>query len=382
MAKQRNARSTGGGLGWLLGLGLGIGAIGAGVWSGQSWLLGRSPDLLQRAQQATQRPTVDRLTDSRQQLTQQIGWLQLIPNGPGFAYEAAQAQLSALQVQATRVDRALRIAQGLKQAETAAMEAAKVVQNPPHPPAIWQQAKQHWQRAIQALEALPKDGADGMAAQAKLAAYRQNLGAIEQQLAVALQAVEFNNRGVQELSAGRYREAIAWFQQAIAQNAKMAEAHLGQGLAQMGLQDYRSALGSFDRAVAANEDFPDAYLYRGEVRYEFGDAPGAIADLDRTIALDAKRAAAYLLRGAMHMDQNQFDQARPDLRKAADLFSEERDLLAASQARSLLDQLPTPSATRVAVIEPEPEPTVDSTRRYRSRSSWSRVRSFRRRGRR
>ncbi len=382
MAKPQHSESARGGLGWILGLGVGVGAIGAGLAGAQIWLLGRSPDLLQQAQRATQTPTVDRLTDSQQQLTQHISRLQWIPNWPGFSYGAAQAQLPALQAQGARVDRALTVAQGLKQAETAAMNAAKLVQDPPHPPAIWQQAKQQWQQAIQALEALPKDGADGAAAQTKLLAYRQNLAAIDRQLAVALQAVEFNNRGVQELNTGRYREAIAWFQEAIGQNAKMAEAHLGQGLAQMGLQDYRSALGSFDRAIAANEDFPDAYLYRGEVRYEFGDAPGAIADLDRTITLDAKRAMAYLLRGVMHLDQSQFDRARPDLRKAAELFVQDRDLVAAAQARSLLDQLPAPSPTPVAVIEPSPEPTIDNTRRYSRRSTWNRVRSFSRRGRR
>lgn len=387
---------------WLAGL-LGLGAIGGGLWGAQAWVVGRSGALLDRARQASQAATLPALTSAHQDLTQQIQWLQWVPSWPGFGGQAAQAQLPFLQTQAAQLDRSLKLAQAFKTAEAAAMDAALLVQNPPHPPAVWRNAQDKWQQAIQALERAPQDGPEAIAVQGKLAAYRNNRVAIERQLAVAVQAVEFNDRGVQELNAGRDREAIAWFQQALAQNAKLAESHLGQGIAWMNLQDYRTALGALDRAVAANDKLVEGYLYRGQLRYEFGDAAGAVADLDRAIALDGQRAEAYLVRGVIHVDQQQTEQARSDLKQAAAWFEKQRDFAAVSQAQILLAQLPaaSPSATvessnseSVGTYEPEPEREVEievdidrrrATRPSRSsriRSAWNRVRSIGRRGRR
>jgi tetratricopeptide (TPR) repeat protein len=387
---------------WLLGL-VGLGVIGGGIWGAQAWVVGRSATVLEQARQASQVPNPKVLAAAQRDLTQQIQWLQWVPPWPGFGGQAAQAQLPFLQAQAAQLDRALKLAQALKTAEAAAMDAALLVQNPPHLPARWQQARDKWQQAIAALERAPQDGPEAIALQGKLATYRDNRAAIERQLAVAVQAVEFNDRGVQELNAGRYREAIAWFQQAIAQNAKLAESHLGQGIAWMNLQEYRSALGALDRAVMANDKLVEGYLYRGQLRYELGDAVGALADLDRAIALDAQRADAYLVRGVIHFDRQQLGQARSDLQQAVAGFTQQRDFTSVSQAQSLLAQLPaapdaepaTNNLEPVAINEPEPEPEVEievdvdrrrtprTARSSRVRSVWNRVRSsIGRRGRR
>ncbi|TAD80239.1 MAG: hypothetical protein EA001_01165 [Oscillatoriales cyanobacterium] len=387
---------------WLLGL-LGLGAIGGGLWGIQTWVLGRSTTVLDQARQATRMGQLKDLAAARRDLTQQIQWLQWMPTWPGLGGSAAQAQLPFLQAQAAQLDRALKLAQSFKTAETAAMDAALLVQNPPHPPVVWRNARDKWQQAITALEAAPQDGPEAIALQGKLATYRNNRAAIEQQLAVAVQAVEFNDRGVQELNAGRYREAIGWFQQAIAQNAKLAESHLGQGIAWMNLQEYRSALGALDRVVVANDKLVEGYLYRGQLRYEFGDAAGAVADLDQAIALDAQRADAYLARGVIHFDRQQPNQARSDLQQAATWFEKQRDFAAVSQAQILLAQLPAapdaepaandsePVATSESESDPEVEIEVDVDRRRttrtsrssRMRSAWNRVRSsIGRRGRR
>lgn len=393
MPKVTTTTSGSGGSGWVwLLLLLGVGAIGGGLWGLTSWLLGRSPALLTQARQARSTPSIPRLAETNQQLTQQINWLQLIPPWPLLPHDQAQAQLPTLKEQQSAINRELTIARGLNTAENAAMKAARLVQNPPHPPDVWQQAKQQWQLAIQTLASLPPDALTGAVIQSKLATYRSNLAAIEQQLAVAVQAVEFNNRGVEELNNERYREAIAWFQQALAHNPKMAEALLGQGLAQVALQDYRSALESFNRSITAKGDFVDPYLYRAETRYEFGDAAGAMADLDQAIALDNQRATAYLLRGVIHFAEDQANQARSDLNKAVELFSQQKDFDAATQARTLLAQLPAelpPAELPVTESAPPDNPAValedddddddDYKRRRRLslqdvRSTWDRVR--------
>ncbi len=59
-----------------------------------------------------------------------------------------------------------------------ALEAAIIVQNPPHSKEVWQQAKDKWEQSIKLLEAIPKDTFLYQQAQEKLITYRTNHTAI------------------------------------------------------------------------------------------------------------------------------------------------------------------------------------------------------------
>lgn len=59
-----------------------------------------------------------------------------------------------------------------------ALEAAIIVQNPPHPKEVWQQAKDKWEQSIKLLEAIPKDTFVYQQAQEKLITYRTNYAAV------------------------------------------------------------------------------------------------------------------------------------------------------------------------------------------------------------
>ncbi|MDJ0734135.1 MAG: hypothetical protein QNJ47_08655 [Nostocaceae cyanobacterium] len=69
-----------------------------------------------------------------------------------------------------------------KSAKKIAMEASLMVQKPPHPLEVWQQAETKWQEALKLLESIPEGTPVSAEAKNKLAAYRLNHKAINQRL--------------------------------------------------------------------------------------------------------------------------------------------------------------------------------------------------------
>ena len=65
-----------------------------------------------------------------------------------------------------------------KSSQKIAMEAAVMVQNPPHPKETWQTAKAKWEQAIGLLEAIPEDTFYAQQAKEKIVTYRTNYAAI------------------------------------------------------------------------------------------------------------------------------------------------------------------------------------------------------------
>ncbi|MDJ0617623.1 MAG: hypothetical protein QNJ63_12910 [Calothrix sp. MO_192.B10] len=63
-----------------------------------------------------------------------------------------------------------------------AMEAAILVQNPPHPQEVWQKAKVKWQQSINLLETIPEGTFYYQQAKDKLSTYRTNYIAISTKL--------------------------------------------------------------------------------------------------------------------------------------------------------------------------------------------------------
>jgi hypothetical protein len=73
-------------------------------------------------------------------------------------------------------------------AQKLGLEAAKMVQNPPHPLTVWQQAQAKWQEAINLLEAIPEGTSVSAQSKEKLAAYRANYAAISKRLIIEQKA--------------------------------------------------------------------------------------------------------------------------------------------------------------------------------------------------
>ena len=64
------------------------------------------------------------------------------------------------------------------------MEASIIVQNPPHPLEIWQQAQGKWQKSIKLLEAIPENLPAYVQAQEKLVTYQNNYAALTKRIEI------------------------------------------------------------------------------------------------------------------------------------------------------------------------------------------------------
>lgn len=87
----------------------------------------------------------------------------------------------------------------LKTAQTLGMEAAKIVQKPPHSLIVWQQSKAKWYKAIKLLEAIPEGTSVSAQAKKQLVVYRINHAAISKRLITEQKALS-NLKAAQNLA--------------------------------------------------------------------------------------------------------------------------------------------------------------------------------------
>ncbi|MEI1377500.1 hypothetical protein PQG02_26050 [Nostoc sp. UHCC 0926] len=76
-----------------------------------------------------------------------------------------------------------------KSAQKLGMEAASLVQNPPHPLKVWQQAQNKWRQAINLLDSIPDETSVYDQANKKLAYYRINYKFISQRVLIEKKAL-------------------------------------------------------------------------------------------------------------------------------------------------------------------------------------------------
>lgn len=86
-----------------------------------------------------------------------------------------------------------------KSAQKLAMEAASLVQKPPHPLKVWQQAENKWHQAIILLDSIPNETSVSDRAKKKLAYYQINYKSISQKVLVEKQALS-NLESAQKLA--------------------------------------------------------------------------------------------------------------------------------------------------------------------------------------
>lgn len=86
-----------------------------------------------------------------------------------------------------------------KSAEKLGMEAAYLVQNPPHPLQVWQEAETKWYQAIILLDSIPNETSVSERAKKKLAYYRINYKSISQRVLIEKKALS-NSNSAQKLA--------------------------------------------------------------------------------------------------------------------------------------------------------------------------------------
>lgn len=106
-------------------------------------------------------------------------------------------------------------------------------------------------------------------------------------------AVTAYNEGVKLVVERRYAAAQQKFEEALAADEGLAEAHnnLAFSLRMQGTANFERALLHYDRALALKPDLAQAYMYRGVLFTQLGNMERARADHARLRALDPRLAA-------------------------------------------------------------------------------------------
>ncbi|MBD2452778.1 hypothetical protein H6G80_01510 [Nostoc sp. FACHB-87] len=107
----------------------------------------------------------------------------------GFGGWIIKAELPKLQQLRSKFNQEETAIANLKSAQNLGLEASGLVQSPPHPLVVWQQAESKWQEAIKLLENIPKKTSVFIKAKDKLVLYRLNHQAISQKVIVEKQAL-------------------------------------------------------------------------------------------------------------------------------------------------------------------------------------------------
>ena len=295
-------------------------------------------------QNAGKTTDVNLLRSFDKRLKETIANLEKIPNFPGFGYQQARADLLKLRPSLVPVQQNLQAAESLATAQKLAMEAAVVVQKPPHPIEVWQQSQSKWQQAIALLEAIDSRTPVYNLAQNKLSNYRANSAVISQRVAIAQKAANFSNQGSLKVQKGDVPGAIANFTQALVLNPNIPQAYLGLGIATSIQGNKQQAIYNYDRALQFNPNLAEAYFGRGQAYYELGNKQKAIGDYEQAIRVNPNYGLAYLERGAVRCMLGTKSQAVSDFQQAGELFSKQGDGKNYQLAQSFINDCQEPIA--------------------------------------
>ena len=120
------------------------------------------------------------------------------------------------------------------------------------------------------------------------------------------------NRGKDYLSAGRYDEAIAELDQALAINHNLSEAWFYRGAAYSGKRDNARAIADFSAALRIDPNYASAYNNRGIAYHEEEEYDRAIADYTAALRINPNDAATYYNRGLAYALKGNNDPAIVD----------------------------------------------------------------------
>ena len=101
--------------------------------------------------------------------------------------------------------------------------------------------------------------------------------------------------------------------------------HLDHGRACLDKGKYDDAIADYDRAIALDPKDATAYTNRGVAYGRKGRVNRAIADYDKAIALDANVALAYTNRGVAYGRKGWVDRAIADFSKALEINPSDQD---------------------------------------------------------
>lgn len=176
---------------------MGLIVLGFGSWIGWNFFNSRqvqnkAEKLLSEVQDIDKTSDIHNLQNYQDKIKKSILLLETIPDALGSDYKKVNNDISKLHSQLNAVEHKIKASnqsseqanKDLGTAESLAMEASIIVQNPPHPLEVWQQAQGKWQESIKLLEAIPENLPAYIQAQEKLVTYQTNYAALTKRIEI------------------------------------------------------------------------------------------------------------------------------------------------------------------------------------------------------
>jgi Flp pilus assembly protein TadD len=187
----------------------------------------------------------------------------------------------------------------------------------------------------------------------QLGRYEEALAALDKAIAFDSDKADFHySRAVTLMRLGRYEEALAALDSAIplyseeialdptlaiSQGPYLARAHNGRAWIYHEFGRYEEALAAYDAAIALNSDKAEFHQNRARTLMVLGRYEEALAASDRAIALDPENAWSRYGRAQIHALQGRRDAARDDLSAAIELDPELRETARSDEILAGLD---------------------------------------------
>lgn len=115
---------------------------------------------------------------------------------------------------------------------------------------------------------------------------------------IGREAELMNVQGMRAYGRKNYRQAIGFFNRAIARSPVYANAYYNRGKSKEALGSIAAARDDYDRALGLSQNEPRAYFQRGLLKRNQGDLTGALLDLERWVGLNPTDADGIAERGA------------------------------------------------------------------------------------
>lgn len=130
------------------------------------------------------------------------------------------------------------------------------------------------------------------------------------------------NKGLDAYRDQRYRDSLAYFNNALELKPNDSEAFYSRAMVKSILKDTAGALRDYDKAIALDPKYRQAYGNRGAEKDEQGDYDGAIKDYNKAIELAPDSPVAYFNRGNTKYRKGDKKGACADWNKAKELGDE------------------------------------------------------------
>jgi len=159
--------------------------------------------------------------------------------------------------------------------------------------------------------------------------------------------------------AGKYKEAVSFYDKVIKIKSKSPEIYYGKGFSLSKQGNYKEAVECFSKAIDLNPKYYEAYYNKAIALTYLKESDNALYNFDMAISLKPDKIEAYEAKGQLFEELERYDRALECYEKIYELDPGYKDI------KSKIDNLSsskTPASTEPVVIyEPETGSILDST---------------------